>query len=275
MSSDAMELVDTTCVVCGKEVRGEKVLWKDHTEGRLEQDQSDRLTRANRHNSGGYVCGTCGTVLCRKEHKKDVENVTFMRGYWFSPCPQCGDLLHGGFLLAEPPEGSFAASDSSTPQPPGGSPAEAQSAPQAIGSIQWQTGSVKDGAVAFACPHCEEEHTFAAELFQNPPADGIEGFTRTTYTLKKQGLAALLSFATAVALFVWVANAFSGGILVAAFVTVFAYAAVIRPLFQPVFAAMPFIAREPIPVYAYTCTGCSGETHVATDGSRLELPVQN
>jgi hypothetical protein len=45
MSSDATEIINASCSVCGVEVRGEKVVWKDFAEGLLEKDREKTWER--------------------------------------------------------------------------------------------------------------------------------------------------------------------------------------------------------------------------------------
>ena len=58
MSSDGNDIIDTTCSVCGAEVRGEKVLWKPWSEGLLDKDRIKALGAIE----GSHVCGKCGTA---------------------------------------------------------------------------------------------------------------------------------------------------------------------------------------------------------------------
>jgi hypothetical protein len=57
MSSDATEIINASCSVCGVEVRGEKVVWKGFAEGLLEKDRVKNLGALE----GGHVCGDCSS----------------------------------------------------------------------------------------------------------------------------------------------------------------------------------------------------------------------
>jgi hypothetical protein len=275
MSTDPIGLVDTTCSVCGAEVRGEKVVWKEYSEGQASEDQQNRMAETHVNKSGGYVCRTCGNALCSKEHKKDVENVKFMRGYWLSPCPQCGDALLDGFILAQAPEGSFEAPAAEASSISGeASPVEVGPVTVDVSSIQWKTEPLNDGVLAFTCPHCNEAHTFSSGLFPNLPAEGVDGLTSTDHSVGNRVLPVLLSFATAVAVFIWVHRAVFGPeirpglhLLLPAFAAVIAHA-----LANPVFSSLPFIVGKTMPVFEYACSECGGQTHIASDGKRFAVP---
>ena len=275
MPTDTPDLIDSVCLVCGKPVRGQKVLWEDYIGGRVEEEVRNRVINTHVARSGGHVCGTCGGVLCDKTHKGAVQNAGTFRGYRDSPCPKCGAPLLKGYILAEPPKG--ASFPSKTGVSEGGAQATAAGAPQGEGSkeiLQWQARSLSGDEIAFSCPGCQDPISLPSGLFRNPPPE-LEGVTEKKQVLRHPGLAKLAALVVGIAVFVLVHRAFFGAeivigpaLLLPAFAAVFAYT-----LSFPLLAAFPVLGGKKLPVYGCRCAKCGREALFATDGENLSVQV--
>ena len=289
MSDETIQVIDSQCAFCGKEVRGEMVDWAPLLTGGPEEAMISRMVSTAVAHHGGHVCRTCGLVLCGKEHKKDVQNVKFMKGYRYSPCPNCGTPLMDGFIVLDLPESAFVtldapAGDASLPSPEGaradGSPVSAtrpEPRPMPdIRKVEWVTEEVPSDVLTFPCHTCGAIHRLSAAPFKDDPTKEIPGLTATDRAYYRfRILPGVLSAGMAFLTFQVVHNALFGPtlepgaqLLVPAVAAVIAYN-IALPLFG---AIPPLIAIGGIKLHLYHCDACGGETPVGSNGSTLVIP---
>lgn len=267
MPSDVTNIINSTCSVCGVEVRGEKVVWKDWAEDRLDKNQREALGALQ----GGHVCGKCGTILCKKEHKKDVKGVTFLHGYWSSPCPSCEEPLLDGFILFEPPEGTV------FPENIEGSASlsdhQDELPDEPSNAVEWKRKPVEDGEAAFNCPGCDHQHTLSIGNFKNPLVDGVAGFTSKNDFVRDTGLANVAALLVGIVVFILVYRAIFGaellvnvGLIIPAVVAV-----VSHTVARLIFGIVPLFQGSKMSIYGFTCSKCKKEIVFASDGSQFAL----
>lgn len=282
MSDETIQIVDSQCAICGREVRGEMVEWGPILAGNAEGDVVERIvsTAAARH--GGHVCRGCGTVLCAKEHKKEVQNVKFMKGYQESPCPSCGTPLRAGFFVLDAPESAFVTLDAQAVDPGSGSGSGSATTGQPrpvpdIGSVEWVTEEVPSDVLTFPCQACGAVHRLPAAPFKSgDPTKDVPGLTPTDQAYYRfRILPGILSAGMAILTFQVVHNAMFGPtlepgaqLLVPAVAAVVAYNIALA-LFS---AIPPIIAIGGIKLHLYHCDACGSQTPMGSNGSTLVIP---
>jgi hypothetical protein len=150
-----------------------------------------------------------------------------------------------------------------------------EKAPQPPGPQQWRIEPVKDGAVAFDCPACQEHYRLEAAAFSAKPETTIEGLSKTDQVVGRVFGQGFLAFVVGLVVYYYAHRWIHGpgvplnhGILIPVFIAVFAYSAV-----KPLFAA-GLLSLGRMPVYRYQCRRCQSGVLVASDGKQMALPVR-